>query len=132
MTDTLFWLTLTVLLTALLWLPYILSRLARQGLMPAMSTATGDDPTLAPWARRAAAAHANAVENLVVFAALILVAHVTAVPDAATVTAAMVYFFARLAHFVIYVAGIPVARTLAFAIGWLATVYVALLLLGAF
>lgn len=70
------------------------------------------------------------VENLVAFAALALIAHAVSLPDEATATAAMVYFLARLAHYVIYVAGIPVARTLAFAVAWLCTVYVALALLG--
>jgi uncharacterized MAPEG superfamily protein len=36
--------------------------------------------------------------------------------------AVVVYFFARLIHFLVYLAGIPVARTLAFTAGWLAQI----------
>ena len=43
---------------------------------------------------------------------------------------AAVYFFARLADYLVYLAGIPVARTLAFAVGWLAQVILALTILG--
>ena len=34
----------------------------------------------------------------------------------------VVYFFARLAHYVVYSAAIPVARTLTFTAGWLAQI----------
>ena len=37
-----------------------------------------------------------------------------------TVGACIVYFWARLAHYVVYTMGIPVARTLTFTVGWLA------------
>ena len=130
MTTELFWLTLTALLTALLWVPYILNRISVQGLMVAMSYPTADTPEQAPWAQRAQKAHANAAENLVVFAPLILVLHVTGSSSALTTAMAAVYFFARLAHYVVYLAGIPVMRTLSFAIGWFAQFVLALTILG--
>ena len=34
----------------------------------------------------------------------------------------VVYFFARLIHFLVYAAGVPVVRTLAFTAGWLAQI----------
>jgi uncharacterized MAPEG superfamily protein len=39
-------------------------------------------------------------------------------------TAAEVYFFARLTHYVVYAAGIPVLRTLAYFVGLGATLAV--------
>jgi uncharacterized MAPEG superfamily protein len=45
---------------------------------------------------------------------------------ATTATACAIYFWARLAHAVIYALGIPVARTVAFAIGFVAQVVLAL------
>lgn len=75
-------------------------------------------------------AHANAVENLVVFAALAATAVLAGRADAFTATAAGVYFFARLAHYIVYSLGVPVARTLAFATGWSACVALALAIFG--
>ena len=49
-----------------------------------------------------------------------LAAHVLGISNAATKAAVVVYFFARLLHFVVYSAGIPAARTLTFTAGWLA------------
>jgi len=51
-----------------------------------------------------------------------LTAHVLGISNAATKAAVVVYFFARLLHFVVYSAGIPAARTLTFTAGWLAQV----------
>ncbi len=119
MTSELYWLTLTVLMTALFWLPYILDRLAVRGIWPAMSSTqpeSGEPHSL--WAQRAMKAHQNAVENLAIFVPAVLIAHAMAISTPATQTAAMVYFAARLTHFIVYTAGVPVLRTLAFAVGW--------------
>jgi uncharacterized MAPEG superfamily protein len=62
-------------------------------------------------------AHANAIENLVVFATLVLVAHIAGVNNEATAIACAVYFWARVVHFVVFGFGIPWIRTLSFVIG---------------
>jgi len=36
-------------------------------------------------------------------------------------TAAVIYFWARVAHYIGYISGLPFVRTLTFTIGWLAT-----------
>jgi uncharacterized MAPEG superfamily protein len=59
-----------------------------------------------------------------VFAPLVLVGAITNVSTKATVLSAQIYVIARLAHYVIYAAGIPVLRTLAFLIGACATVII--------
>ena len=107
-------------LTALLWIPYILARIARLGMVEAL-TYRRDDEVLSPWAERAKRAHMNALECLVPFAAIVIVAHLAGVSNANTVLATQVYFFARVAQVVLHIAGIPFIRTLAFAVGWLAT-----------
>ena len=56
------------------------------------------------------------VENLPAFAALVLIAYVTGVDAAA---GAAMFFYARLAHAVVYIAGIPYLRTLAFVVSWI-------------
>jgi uncharacterized MAPEG superfamily protein len=114
-------LTWTAGLTAVMWIPYILAHIINVGLMPAITYQADETPKPA-WAERAKRAHYNAIENLVPFAALVLVAHLINVSNTATVSAAVVYFWARVAHYVLYTAGIPFARTITFAIGWAAIV----------
>ena len=112
-----YWLALTALMTALFWLPYILNRLAEMGIGQAVFNPNSDPTPTAPWAKRMMCAHQNAVENLVIFAPLVIVLHLAGASTALTATAAMVYFFARLAHYLVCTFGIPGMRTLTFAIG---------------
>jgi uncharacterized MAPEG superfamily protein len=122
MTADLYWLTLTALMTACMAFPYVMERILRVGPMPAMGyskeSGTGgfDQPVEKPatWAKRAYAAHRNAVEGLAIFAALVLAAHAANVNPAEVAMWAKIYFFARLVHYVVYTAGIPVVRTLSF------------------
>ena len=64
-TSELFWLTLTVILTGLMWVPYILNRCQVRGLSGAMSNPSRNDKPHADWANRLMFAHDNAVENLI-------------------------------------------------------------------
>jgi uncharacterized MAPEG superfamily protein len=129
MSTELFWLVLTVAMTSLFWLPYILDRIMMRGLMGAMANPSPSDKAQSPWARRLMAAHTNAVENLVIFAPLILTARALSIATAATAFACALYFWSRLAHGVVYTLGIPVLRTLSFAGGFVAQ---ALLVLAIF
>lgn len=122
MTTELYWLTLTVLMTALFWVPYVLNRIAVGGLGQALAGASPENNAHSLWAQRAIKAHSNAVENLAIFAPAVLVAHALNISTPATKAAVAVYFFARLLHFVVYSAGIPVARTLTFTAGWVAQI----------
>ena len=123
-TAELYWLTLTALMTALFWVPYVLNRMVMNGLGGTLAGSPPESSGHSAWAQRAIKAHTNAVENLAIFAPIVLTAHVLGISDGATKTAVVVYFFARLAHFVVYSAGIPAARTLAFTAGWLAQIAV--------
>ena len=129
MPKELFWLTLTIAMTGLLWVPYILDRASVRGLSGAMGNPSPSDAPQSAWAQRMMAAHTNAVENLVLFAPLVLILQDLKISNDTTVLACAVYFWARLAHYLIYTFGIPVARTLAFTVAWLAT---AVLVLAAF
>lgn len=130
MSYELIWLVHTILLTSVLWIPYIINRIAVRGMMPAMGYPAGTPAPHAPWAERAIKAHANAVENLVLFAPLVLALHVMGISTPLTRAAVVVYFVARLAHYLVYVFAVPVARTLTFAVGWGATIALALALVG--
>jgi uncharacterized MAPEG superfamily protein len=111
-------------LTALMWIPYILDRLLVWGLMDTVGYPDNPKPQ-SPWARRMKAAHANAVENLVVFAALVLAAQAAGISNNATVMACAVYFWARVVHFLAYTFRVPWVRTLAFTAGFLAQIALA-------
>ncbi|MCL5776551.1 MAPEG family protein [Limibaculum sp. FT325] len=113
----LYWLALTAIATGLMWLPHILWLLGDRGVGPALMDGEHDIAYTAPWAARARRAHLNAVENLAVFAALVAALVISGQGDGLTAAAAALYFFARVAHFAVYVAGLPVVRTLAFAVG---------------
>lgn len=121
MSREIYWLALTLAMTALFAFPYVLNRIALRGLGRTLGNPEPGDKPLAPWAQRAQQAHYNAVENLVVFAPAALAVHVLGRGSALTSGACAVYFFARLVHYLAYTAGIPGARTLAYFAGWLAT-----------
>jgi len=126
----LFWLTATIAMTALFWLPYILRFIAEVGIQAALWDPNGEHPLKAAWGRRAHRAHQNAVENLVVFAPLAIMVHVLGLSSEATSAAAAIYFATRAAHYFIYLFGIPVARTLVFFAAWGCQMVMVLALLG--
>ena len=128
MKTELMYLALVTALTGLLWVPYILDRIAVRGLMDAVGYPDSPKPQ-SPWAQRLMKAHANGVENLIVFAPLVLLAQVTGVTSAVVGTAAMVYFWARVVHAVAYTFAVPWVRTLSFAVGVFAQAAIAWVLL---
>jgi len=118
MNSELMWLTWVTALTAIMWVPYILNTIAVRGLVDAVGYP--DDPKpLAPWAQKMKAAHYNSVENLVVFATLVLIATAAGISNATTELACQVYFWARVVHVLAYTFAIPWVRTLAFAAGFI-------------
>ena len=119
MKTSLLYLALSAALTGLLWLPYVIDRLRPRGLADTLGSPERPPPPSA-WAARLQKAHANAVENLSVFATLVLVSGAAGVADAAVGTAAAVYFRARLVHALPYALAVRGLRTLAFGVGFAA------------
>ncbi|SFR43980.1 Uncharacterized conserved protein, MAPEG superfamily [Marinobacter gudaonensis] len=117
MTTELLYLTLTTLLTAVLWIPYIINRIVVRGPKEAMGYPDNPAPQ-SPWAQRLMKAHQNAVENLVVFASLVLITQSLGVSTEATATASVVYFWMRMAHAVAFTFKIPFLRTISFLISF--------------
>lgn len=114
-----FYLVCVTALTALLWIPYVLDRIGVGGISDAVGYPT--HPWLqSPWAMRLKAAHANAIENLAVFAPLVLIASMLGVSNSATLLAAPLYFWARVVHALAYTFAVPWVRTLAFVAGFVA------------
>lgn len=117
MTSELMSLTWVTALTALIWMPYVVNIILVRGLVDAVGYPQDPQP-MSPWAAKMKAAHANAVENLVVFATLVLIANAAGVSNETTVMACTVYFWARVLHLVSYTLAIPWIRTVAFVIGF--------------
>jgi uncharacterized MAPEG superfamily protein len=130
MTRELFWLTLTAAMTGLMWIPYIIDRAMVRGLMGSMANPSPRAKPQSAWAQRLYFAHTNAVENLIVFAPLVLILEAMGHNTEATAIACAVYFWARLAHALIYTIGAPVLRTLAFTAGFLAQAALVLAIFG--
>ena len=126
MTRELSWLTLTVILTGLLWIPYTINRCQVRGLGGALANPSRNDKPLADWANRLMFAHDNAAENLVTFAPLVLILNAIDYSSKWTVLACAVYFWCRVAHLIVYTLGVPVLRTLAFTVGFFAQAVLAL------
>ncbi|HVG52755.1 MAG TPA: MAPEG family protein [Xanthobacteraceae bacterium] len=126
MSRELFWLTATAILTGLLWIPYMIDRANIRGVMGAMANPSPNDKPQSPWAMRLYFAHTNAVDNLVVFAPLVLVLDSLNISTTTTAVACAVYFWARLAHAVVYAFGVVVVRSLAFTVGFIAQIVLAL------
>ena len=124
MKTELWYLVLVTVFTGLLWIPYILDRVLVRGLIEAVGYPENPKPQ-SLWAQRMMRAHSNAVENLVVFAVLVLAAQVAGVSNGAIASAAMVYFWARVVHAVVYSLGVPWLRTLSFAVGFLCQAVIA-------
>ena len=126
------WLAATALMTALLWMPYVLQRMAALGIMRTLQPVDPEDELKqAVWALRSKRAHYNAVENLAVFGTLVLIAAAMGKADTPAIAMwAQVYFWARLIHFPAQTFGLPGVRTLAFLTGFAAQIAVALQVLG--
>jgi uncharacterized MAPEG superfamily protein len=118
MTTDLSYLAYTAILTAALWIPYVVSQVVTNGFLAPPNYV---DPTPRPvplWGKRADRTYMNAVECFAPFAALVLVAHVAGKADAMTAFWAMSFFWLRVAHAVVYLLGIPYVRTLIFTLGF--------------
>jgi len=126
MTKEIFWLTMSVALTGLIWIPYIVDRILVRGLMGAIGEPFPREKPQSAWAQRMMHAHANAVENLVVFGLLVLIADALNIRTDLTAFACALYFWSRLAHVVVYALGTMLLRTLAFAGGFVAQAILAL------
>jgi len=68
-------------------------------------------PEIKGWGGRAARAHRNMLESLVLFAILVLVAVVADKTNAMTLLGAQVFLYARIAYAAVYIAGLPWVRT---------------------
>ena len=115
---------MTVELTLLVWsavLTVVLAVIGATGAMlqiglPTLAGNRETMPEITGWAGRAMRAHRNMLENLVLFAIVVLVAKAIGVSNGMTVLGAEVFVAGRVAHAVLYIIGVPWLRTAAFAV----------------
>jgi uncharacterized MAPEG superfamily protein len=85
--------------------------------LPTLAGNRENMPDIVGWAGRAARAHRNMLESLVLFTALVLTAHAAGVSNTMTVLGAQLFLVGRAAYAALYIAGVPWARTAAWAVG---------------
>ena len=133
MSSEMFWLTLTVVYSSLLFIPYAYVRISKiskiHPLQVFIDPVPGDDPFDEAWAHRAYRAHMNAFENLVLFAPLAIAVEVSGAGNEVTAAACATYFWARLIHAPFYITKTPYVRTLAYFVGLIACLVLAYSLL---
>lgn len=117
------YLTASAALAALMWIPYVLNRIAVGGINDAIGYPANPKP-LAPWADRLKKAHLNHIENLVPFAAVVLVADVGGLSNGSIAMAGALFFYSRLVYALAYTFAVPWVRTLSFTGGWLAIIWI--------
>ncbi len=111
-------------LTLLVWsavLAFVLMLVAVAGAqlqvgLPMLMGNREDMPPIVRWAGRARRAQLNMLEYLVLFAILVLVAQITGKTNAMTLLGCQIFFWARLVHAIVYIAGVPWLRTAVWAV----------------
>ena len=122
MSTELKYLALTSLLTASLWIPYVVAQVITNGPLSGQNYV---DPTPRPvplWGQRAHRAYLNAVETFAPFAALVIAVQLAGKNDGMTVFWATSFFWIRVAHAVVFLAAIPFIRTILFVLGWICVI----------
>jgi len=132
MSVELYWLLITVMMTALMWVPYIINRIAELGIIDAFWDRFGHTHAKSEWANRMMNAHSNAVENLVVFAPMVILVAITGSSSELTVLAVQIYFYARLVLYLVYTLAIPLLRVVSFLTGFGAQMMLVWVLLESF
>jgi uncharacterized MAPEG superfamily protein len=118
MSTDLRYLAFTAILTASLWIPYVVAQVSTNGPLKPENYVDPTQRPLPDWGRRADRTYINAVETFAPFAALVIVAHLAGKANAMTAFWATCYFWIRLAHAVVYLLGIPLVRTVLFTLGY--------------
>lgn len=133
----LYYVALSSMLCVVLWIPYIGARaFIVWGLPTFLNNYPEGFPAKSPeqplWADRAQRAHLNMVETLPAFIGVVLAAS-TLGGAAAAITIATysaVFFWARVAHAIVYIAGIPFLRTPVYLVSWAAILVIGAQALG--
>src|SRR6202046_2112303 len=116
MTTDLAYLACTAMLTAALWIPYIVCQVMTNGFLAPLNYV---DPAPRPvplWGQRVHRAYLDAVECFAPFAALVIVAHIAGKSDAMTAFWAASYFWLRLPGALVFLVCFAFVWTLVFSV----------------
>jgi len=130
MTTDLYYLTLLAGLSLLLWIPHVLAIVVTHGFPGPKEYREGKSGELPDWGQRAMRVHINNLENLVPFAALVIVAHLTKTANEMTALCAMLYFWIRVGYAIVYYLGIPYIRTVVFTAGFVVSAIIFFQIVG--
>lgn len=110
MKPELMYLSWSVLLAIVHMLITVTALFLHSGLMATVGN-RANLPELPGWGGRATRANVNMAQNLVLFVAVVLAVVVTGTTNDMTVKGAQLFFYARVAYAVFYIAGLPWLRT---------------------
>jgi uncharacterized MAPEG superfamily protein len=111
------------MLTAALWIPYIVCQVMNNGPLQPKNYVDPSLPRPVPaWGQRTHRAYLNAVEVFAPFAALVIAAQLSEKANAMTAFWSASFFYLRLAHAIVYWAGLPYLRTVLFTLAFIAEV----------
>jgi len=91
-------------------------RLLLNGIPWAVGNRHDDSVEVPRWADRAQRASNNLAENLPLFAIVVLVVHAVGAGNDTSALGAQIFLGGRLVHAAVFLAGVPVARTLSWAV----------------
>jgi uncharacterized MAPEG superfamily protein len=111
------------MLTAALWIPYIVCQVMNNGPLQPKNYLDPSLPRPVPaWGQRAHRAYLNAIEVFAPFAALVIAAQLSGKANAMTAFWSASFFYLRLAHAIVYWAGLPYVRTVLFTLAFITEV----------
>jgi uncharacterized MAPEG superfamily protein len=122
MSPELKYLALTALLTASLWIPYIVAQVVANGPLAAQNYVDPTSREVPLWGQRANRLHMNAVETFAPFAALVVLVQLAGKNDSMTAFWTISFFWLRVVHAVVYLVGIPFIRTIVFVLGYVCVI----------
>ena len=133
MNEIYLYLTLSGVLTLLLWTPYIVARLFVWGPLTFLSNYPEGFPKESPeqplWAERAQRAHLNMVETMPAFVAVVIGStYLRGDVDQSLASIASwcaVFFWSRISHAIVYILGIPYLRTPIYLVSWFSILAIA-------
>ena len=139
MSDIIFYLVLSGMLTLLLWTPYIVARMFGWGIPTFLNNYPEGFPAKSPeqplWAERAHRAHLNMVETMPAFIAVVagslLLPNLGELGLVSVAYWSAVFFYARLVHAAVYIMGVPFLRTPVYLVSWLAILMIGFEVLAA-
>ncbi len=123
-----FWLACTVVLTAVMVVPYATYRTVKLGGLwqVFLRPLPGDNPFDDAWAHRTYRAHMNAFEGIALFAPAVIAVQLTGNNTEMTAMASAVYFWTRVAYVPLYYFNVPIFRTAIWFVSLTATLYLAI------